>query len=128
MLYSFGACTDGALLRAGLINVKGTLYGTTEFGGTSGHGTVFSLSPCTLGYAGAGDRLCRSPTQLYLFPRFEYAWRGILQRHELRVAVARRRGAREVQRLKDREIFRAGRIHLLAGRVGRTRLIENDPR
>jgi uncharacterized repeat protein (TIGR03803 family) len=45
VLYSFGATdTDGALPRAGLINVNGTLYGTTELGGTSGRGTVFSLS------------------------------------------------------------------------------------
>jgi len=45
VLYSFGSSGDGALPRAGLINVKGTLYGTTEVGGASGYGTVFSVSP-----------------------------------------------------------------------------------
>jgi uncharacterized repeat protein (TIGR03803 family) len=43
--HSFKGGTDGALPRAGLINVKGKLYGTTEVGGASGYGTVFSLSP-----------------------------------------------------------------------------------
>jgi uncharacterized repeat protein (TIGR03803 family) len=46
VLYSFGGYPDdGALPGAGLINVKGTLYGTTEVGGASGRGMVFSLSP-----------------------------------------------------------------------------------
>jgi uncharacterized repeat protein (TIGR03803 family) len=46
VLYSFeGYPDDGALPRAGLISVKGTLYGTTEVGGASGRGMVFSLSP-----------------------------------------------------------------------------------
>ncbi|HEY1613841.1 MAG TPA: choice-of-anchor tandem repeat GloVer-containing protein [Rhizomicrobium sp.] len=31
----------------GLIDVKGTLYGTTVFGGTYGDGTIFSLNPKT---------------------------------------------------------------------------------
>jgi uncharacterized repeat protein (TIGR03803 family) len=36
---------DGIEPQAGLTNVAGTLYGTTEFGGTgSGDGTVFSLA------------------------------------------------------------------------------------
>ena len=30
---------------SGLIDVKGTLYGTTEIGGAHGYGTVFSLKP-----------------------------------------------------------------------------------
>lgn len=30
---------------AGFTNVSGTLYGTTQFGGTYGHGTVFALTP-----------------------------------------------------------------------------------
>jgi len=38
-------CTDGANLYNGLINVNGTLYGTTGFGGSYGSGTVFSLKP-----------------------------------------------------------------------------------
>lgn len=56
VIYSFcgkANCTDGALPAAGLINLKGTLYGTTEIGGaassncSSGCGTVFSLNPKT---------------------------------------------------------------------------------
>jgi uncharacterized repeat protein (TIGR03803 family) len=41
--FSFGS-GDGALPSAGLIDVNGTLYGTTEEGGTYGAGTVFSIS------------------------------------------------------------------------------------
>jgi uncharacterized repeat protein (TIGR03803 family) len=47
VLHSFGSGTDGALPYAGLIDVGGTLYGTTEYGGTGGlfgYGTVFSLN------------------------------------------------------------------------------------
>jgi len=43
-LYSFAGGTDGATPTAGLLDVKGTLYGTTEYGGT-GAGTVFSITP-----------------------------------------------------------------------------------
>jgi uncharacterized repeat protein (TIGR03803 family) len=57
--YSFCSqknCTDGAYPYGGLIDVHGTLYGTTQFGGTGscseageppGCGTVFSLDPAT---------------------------------------------------------------------------------
>jgi len=53
VLYSFGRKGDGAHPFASLINVKGTLYGTTHDGGTFnsncpydyGCGTVFSLTP-----------------------------------------------------------------------------------
>jgi uncharacterized repeat protein (TIGR03803 family) len=50
VLHSFGAGTDGRAPYAGLLNVKGALYGTTEFGGTNctvhdGCGTVFSIAP-----------------------------------------------------------------------------------
>ena len=45
VLHSFGASSDGAQPMASLINVNGTLYGTTEDGGTSGSGTVFALTP-----------------------------------------------------------------------------------
>lgn len=38
-------CADGASPAASLINVKGTLYGTTEGGGKYGVGTVFSITP-----------------------------------------------------------------------------------
>ncbi len=44
LLYSFGSGTDGAMPVAGLIDVSGTLYGTTEHGGTNGQGTVFSIT------------------------------------------------------------------------------------
>ncbi len=45
VLYSFGAPKDGKYPYAGLINVNGTLYGTTTAGGAKDAGTVFSLSP-----------------------------------------------------------------------------------
>jgi uncharacterized repeat protein (TIGR03803 family) len=47
VLYSFCQtnCSDGDEPSAGLINVLGTLYGTTLYGGTAGKGTVFSLKP-----------------------------------------------------------------------------------
>jgi uncharacterized repeat protein (TIGR03803 family) len=48
ILYSFGANPDGALpFYAGLIDVKGTLYGTTGGGGAYSNGTVFSVNPTT---------------------------------------------------------------------------------
>jgi uncharacterized repeat protein (TIGR03803 family) len=50
VLYSFCRqqnCADGATPLASLIDVKGTLYGTTFSGGTYGYGTVFSLDPDT---------------------------------------------------------------------------------
>ncbi|HEX3664001.1 MAG TPA: choice-of-anchor tandem repeat GloVer-containing protein [Rhizomicrobium sp.] len=57
VLYSFctkGNCADGVLPNGPLLNVNGTFYGTTEFGGLSntacigdypGCGTVFSFDP-----------------------------------------------------------------------------------
>jgi uncharacterized repeat protein (TIGR03803 family) len=45
VLYNFGG-NDGANPYAGVvIGAGGVLYGTTEFGGTMGYGTVFSLTP-----------------------------------------------------------------------------------
>ncbi len=44
VLYSFAGGSDGANPAAGLINVKGTLYGTTFTGGANGWGTVFSVT------------------------------------------------------------------------------------
>jgi uncharacterized repeat protein (TIGR03803 family) len=48
-LYSFCSqpgCTDGATPVAGLIQAtNGNLYGTTEFGGANGVGTVFQITP-----------------------------------------------------------------------------------
>jgi uncharacterized repeat protein (TIGR03803 family) len=46
VLHSFaGYPNDGEEPVADLINVEGTLYGTTAFGGPNSDGTVFSLSP-----------------------------------------------------------------------------------
>ncbi len=47
VLYRFGggSAYDGTNPYAGLINVKGKLYGTTEGGGANGYGTVFSITP-----------------------------------------------------------------------------------
>lgn len=51
IVHAFANGTDGAFPDAGLINVNGTLYGTTEWGGTGtgcgGCGTVFSVNPST---------------------------------------------------------------------------------
>ena len=48
ILYSFAGPPDGAFPWAGLIDVKGTLYGTTLEGGASSYyGTVFSVNPGT---------------------------------------------------------------------------------
>jgi uncharacterized repeat protein (TIGR03803 family) len=44
VLHSFGGDSDGARPHASLIDVKGTLYGTTGDGGRYGLGTVFSIS------------------------------------------------------------------------------------
>ena len=45
MLYTFKGGMDGAVPRAGLLNLNGTFYGTTARGGRSKAGTVFSLTP-----------------------------------------------------------------------------------
>ncbi len=50
VLYSFCSqqnCADGKTPYASLIDVKGTLYGTTAYGGSYGAGTVFALDPTT---------------------------------------------------------------------------------
>jgi uncharacterized repeat protein (TIGR03803 family) len=51
VVYSFKGGSDGAYPQASLIDVGGTLYGTTNNGGTttcsSGCGTVFSVAPST---------------------------------------------------------------------------------
>ncbi|MGB8909631.1 MAG: choice-of-anchor tandem repeat GloVer-containing protein [Candidatus Cybelea sp.] len=44
LLHIFGTGTDGENPRAGLINVNGTLYGTTTGGGANGDGTVFAIT------------------------------------------------------------------------------------
>jgi uncharacterized repeat protein (TIGR03803 family) len=46
VLYEFGSHgNDGVLPSAGLLNVNGTLYGTTRYGGASNYGTVFTITP-----------------------------------------------------------------------------------
>ncbi len=45
VLHSFAGSPDGDLPFGGLVNVNGTLYGTTFGGGKQGLGTVFSISP-----------------------------------------------------------------------------------
>jgi len=48
VLYSFqNNGEDGNGPAAGLIDVDGTLYGTTPYGGASGGGTVYSIDPST---------------------------------------------------------------------------------
>jgi uncharacterized repeat protein (TIGR03803 family) len=51
VLYSFGSQNiDGVQPSSGLVmDSKGNLYGTTEFGGANQTGTVFELSPATGG-------------------------------------------------------------------------------
>jgi uncharacterized repeat protein (TIGR03803 family) len=44
VLHSFGGSGDGTNPYAGLIDVKGTLYGTTDDGGTNGYGTAFAMT------------------------------------------------------------------------------------
>lgn len=45
VLHSFGGTGDGYDPQTGLINVKGTLYGTTFGGGAYGDGAVFAIRP-----------------------------------------------------------------------------------
>jgi uncharacterized repeat protein (TIGR03803 family) len=48
VVYSFqNNSADGTNPVAGLINVNGTLYGTTPYGGAPGAGTVISINPST---------------------------------------------------------------------------------
>jgi uncharacterized repeat protein (TIGR03803 family) len=44
VLYNFAGGSDGAGPDGGLVNVGGTLYGTTTRGGTSSDGTVYSIT------------------------------------------------------------------------------------
>ena len=66
VLYSFcpnspGACTDGNEPAAGLIaDAAGNLFGTTQFSGANGAGTVFEIAKTASGYAS-------TPTILYSF-------------------------------------------------------------
>ena len=52
VLHTFSAKHgDGRGPQAGMIDANGMLYGTTEYGGKHGYGTVFSLDPTTAGEA-----------------------------------------------------------------------------
>lgn len=44
VLHTFGSSGEGASPRWGLIDVNGTMYGTTAGGGSHGFGTVYSIS------------------------------------------------------------------------------------
>ena len=60
VLYRFGGSGDGASPYAGLIEVNGTLYGTTESGRANGKGTVFAIAPSGAesvlhSFGGSGD-------------------------------------------------------------------------
>src|SRR5579863_3616730 len=44
LIYAFGNGSDGMSPYANVIDVNGTLYGTTSGGGAYGYGTVFSVS------------------------------------------------------------------------------------
>ncbi len=51
VLYEFSGTTDGAGPNSGLImDSSGNLYGTTNYGGTSGWGTVFELEHSSTGW------------------------------------------------------------------------------
>lgn len=45
ILWSFGGPGDGSLPEAGLFELDGHLYGTTQQGGANGFGVVFELTP-----------------------------------------------------------------------------------
>jgi uncharacterized repeat protein (TIGR03803 family) len=45
VLHGFTGSPDGEQPDVALITVGGTLYGTTEYGGTANQGTVFSMKP-----------------------------------------------------------------------------------
>ena len=45
VVHSFTGSPDGAFPHAGLLGVKGALYGTTTSGGKYGYSTVFRIAP-----------------------------------------------------------------------------------
>jgi uncharacterized repeat protein (TIGR03803 family) len=72
VLYSFQGGNDGANPIGGVTALNGALYGTTRFGGSSGNGTVFKLTPPAKG------QTAWTETVLYRFTggsdgRFPYA-------------------------------------------------------
>ncbi len=44
IIHTFAGGSDGAFPIGGLVNVNGTLYGTTANGGTIGYGTIYSIT------------------------------------------------------------------------------------
>ena len=50
ILYSFTGGSDGKNPGAGVIDVNGSLYGTSGGGGAYNYGTVFKLAPSGSGY------------------------------------------------------------------------------
>jgi uncharacterized repeat protein (TIGR03803 family) len=50
MLYSFTGSSDGAEPEAGLTLSGNTLYGTAQYGGTNGNGTVFAIDTNGMGF------------------------------------------------------------------------------
>jgi uncharacterized repeat protein (TIGR03803 family) len=67
VLYSFGSTSnDGYYPDSGLaLDSSGNYYGTTEYGGVNGYGTVFKLSPSSNGY---------SETVIYSFGVYDYSY------------------------------------------------------
>jgi uncharacterized repeat protein (TIGR03803 family) len=61
VLHSFTGGSDGANPRAGLISSGNTLYGTTQFGGSGGNGTVFAISTNGTGYTNLYSFTALSP-------------------------------------------------------------------
>jgi uncharacterized repeat protein (TIGR03803 family) len=50
VLHTFGSGTDGSGPDANLLDIKGTLYGTTSVGGAYGGGTIFRISTTGMDY------------------------------------------------------------------------------
>jgi uncharacterized repeat protein (TIGR03803 family) len=74
VLYSFGAsgANDGANPAAGLTEVHGVLYGTTAFGGKSGYGTLFAMTPAgdevdVYSFPGGADGISPQANLIYAF-------------------------------------------------------------
>jgi len=64
VLYSFGASPNDGGTPSGLTNVRGTLYGTTTYGGQNGDGTVFGVTTAGVEqvlYSFAGEPDGKSP-------------------------------------------------------------------
>jgi uncharacterized repeat protein (TIGR03803 family) len=45
VVYRFAGGMDGWNPQANLLAVNGALFGTTEYGGPSGNGTIFEIAP-----------------------------------------------------------------------------------